>query len=129
MADRRVRPLSPHLQIYRWYWTMASSILHRISGIGLALGLVLLTWWLTALARGPGSFGTVQAAIDNPLGGLVLFGFTLALWYHLVNGIRHLLWDAGYGFGKEVAERASLVVFGATVVLTLLTWIVVLAAA
>lgn len=129
MRDGSVRPLSPHLQIYRWYLTMATSILHRITGVALALGLVLLTWWLTALARGRESFATVQAAIDNPLGGLVLFGFTLALWYHLVNGIRHLLWDAGHGFGKEVAERSSLVVFGATVVLTLLTWIVVLVVA
>lgn len=129
MAERSLRPLSPHLQIYRWYLTMASSILHRITGVGLALGLVLFTWWLTALARGPESFAVVQAAIDNPLGGLVLFGLTLALWYHLLNGIRHLLWDAGYGFRKEVAERASLMVFAATAVLTLLTWIVLLAVA
>jgi succinate dehydrogenase / fumarate reductase cytochrome b subunit len=129
MAERAVRPLSPHLQIYRWYLTMASSILHRISGVGLVLGLVLLTWWLTALARGPESFAVVQAAIDNPFGGLVLFGLTVALWYHLLNGIRHLLWDAGYGFSRHVAERASLVVFASTAVLTLLTWIVILAVA
>lgn len=129
MADRAGRPLSPHLQIFRWYYTMASSILHRITGVGLALGLLLLTWWLTALARGPESFAIVQAATGNLFGGLILFGFTFALFYHLVNGIRHLAWDAGYGFGRETAERMSLVVIGTSFALTLLTWIIVLAVA
>ena len=87
MARQAARPLSPHLQIYRWYLTMATSIAHRISGVALVLGLLLLTWWLTALARGPDSFAVVRAVTDNILGGLVLFGFTFAIFFHLVNGI------------------------------------------
>ncbi|GBD42750.1 Succinate dehydrogenase cytochrome b556 subunit [bacterium HR40] len=129
MAERTARPLSPHLQIYRWYLTMASSILHRITGVALAVGLLFLTWWLTALARGPESFAVVQRVSGSPLGRFVLFLFTLALFYHLLNGLRHLLWDAGLGFDRQVAERASLGVFIATVALSLLTWLVILFAA
>jgi succinate dehydrogenase / fumarate reductase cytochrome b subunit len=120
------RPLSPHLQIYRWYLTMALSILHRASGLVLAAGLLLLTWWLTALARGPEAFATVRAAIDNPLGGLVLFGFTLATFYHMANGVRHLLWDLGYGLEKDEAHRSGLVVLAFTGVATLVVWLAIL---
>jgi succinate dehydrogenase / fumarate reductase cytochrome b subunit len=120
------RPLSPHLQIYRWYFTMALSVAHRGTGIVLALGLVLLTWWLTALASGPDYFGLVRAVMDNFLGGLVLFGMTLVLFFHLANGIRHLAWDAGWGFEKDQAHQTGVVVVVATAVLTLLTWILVL---
>jgi succinate dehydrogenase / fumarate reductase cytochrome b subunit len=120
------RPLSPHLQIYRWYLTMALSILHRASGLVMAVGLFLLTWWLTALARGPEAFATVRAAIDNPLGGLVLFGFTLATFYHMANGVRHLLWDLGYGLDKDEAHRSGLVVLAFVGLATLLVWVVIL---
>lgn len=120
------RPLSPHLQIYRWYLTMAMSIAHRASGVGLALGLLLLTWWLTALARGPEGFAVVQAAIDNPLGGLVLFGYSLAVFYHMANGVRHLVWDLGIGLEKETAERSGLFVLAAAGGATLLLWLVLL---
>ncbi len=120
------RPLSPHLQIYRWYLTMAMSIAHRASGVGLALGLLLLTWWLTALARGPEAFALVRAAIDNPLGGLVLFGYTLAAFYHMTNGVRHLVWDLGIGLEKETAERSGLLVLAVAGGATLLLWLVLL---
>ncbi len=126
MARQAARPLSPHLQIYRWYLTMATSIAHRISGVALVLGLLLLTWWLTALARGPASFAVVRAVTDNILGGLVLFGFTFAIFFHLVNGIRHLVWDAGVGLDKETAEQSSYLVIGVAGGLTILTWLVVL---
>ncbi len=126
MARQAARPLSPHLQIYRWYLTMATSIAHRITGVALVLGLLLLTWWLTALARGPDSFAVVRAVTDNILGGLVLFGFTFAIFYHLVNGIRHLVWDAGVGLDKETAEQASYLVIGVAGGLTILTWLLVL---
>ncbi len=126
MARQAARPLSPHLQIYRWYLTMATSIAHRITGVALVLGLLLLTWWLTALARGPDSFAIVRAVTDNILGGLVLFGFTFAIFYHLVNGIRHLVWDAGVGLDKETAEQASYLVIGVAGGLTILTWLLVL---
>ncbi len=126
MADLE-RPLSPHLQIYRWHLTMALSILHRATGLVLAAGLLLLTWWLTALARGPEAFALVRAAIDNPLGGLVLFAFTLAVFYHMANGVRHLVWDLGIGLGKEEAYRSGLLVLGFAGVATLLLWIAILA--
>lgn len=126
---RADRPLSPHLQVYRWYFTMALSIAHRVTGVGLVVGLVLLTWWLTALARGPEAFGTVRAFMDNPLGWLVLFGFTFVLFFHMGNGIRHLAWDVGYGFDKEVAHQTGFVVVGAAAALTVVTWLAILIAA
>jgi succinate dehydrogenase / fumarate reductase cytochrome b subunit len=122
------RPLSPHLQVYRWYLTMALSIAHRVTGAGLAVGLLLLTWWLLALASGPDSFATVRAVMDNWFGGLVLFGFTLFLWFHTLNGVRHLVWDTGYGLDKDVARQSGIVVVGGAVILTLLTWIAILIA-
>ena len=117
------RPLSPHLQVYRFQWTMALSILHRITGVALAVGTLLLVWWLVAAASGPEAFATVQGFIGSILGRLLLFGWTLALFYHLCNGIRHLFWDAGYGFELDVAYRSGLVVLGASVALTLISWI------
>jgi succinate dehydrogenase / fumarate reductase cytochrome b subunit len=121
------RPISPHLQIYRWYLTMATSILHRVTGVALAAGLLGLTWWLTALAAGPASFERVTAVLGHPLGLLILFGFTAALFYHLCNGIRHLAWDMGFGFDKDVARQTGLAVFAATGALTLVTWLAVMA--
>lgn len=126
MAVGTGRPVSPHLQVYRWYLTMALSIGHRVSGVGLALGLILLTWWLTALAGGEDSFATIKAIIDNPLGGLILFGYTFVLFFHLCNGVRHLVWDAGYGYDKEVARQSGIVVLGAAAALTVITWIGIL---
>jgi succinate dehydrogenase / fumarate reductase cytochrome b subunit len=117
------RPLSPHLQVYRFQWTMALSILHRITGVALAVGTLLLVWWLVAAASGPEAFATVQGFIGSILGRLLLFGWTLALFYHLCNGIRHLFWDAGYGFELDVAYRSGLAVLGASVALTLISWI------
>ncbi len=117
------RPLSPHLQVYRFQWTMALSILHRITGVALAVGTLLLVWWLVAAASGPEAFATVQGFIGSILGRLLLFGWTLALFYHLCNGIRHLFWDAGYGFELNVAYRSGLAVLGASVALTLISWI------
>ena len=117
------RPLSPHLQVYRFQWTMALSISHRITGVGLALGTLLLVYWLAAAAAGPEAFATAQAVIGSFLGRLLLFGWTFALFYHLCNGIRHLVWDAGYGFELETAYRSGLVVIAASAVLTLLSWI------
>jgi succinate dehydrogenase / fumarate reductase cytochrome b subunit len=117
------RPLSPHLQVYRFQWTMALSILHRITGVALAVGTLLLVWWLVAAASGPEAFATVQGFIGSILGRLLLFGWTLALFYHLCNGIRHLVWDAGYGFELDVAYRSGLAVLGASVALTLISWI------
>lgn len=116
------RPLSPHLQVYRFQWTMVLSILHRISGVAPAVGTLLLVWWLVAVAAGPEAFATGQGFIGSILGRLLLFGWTLALFYHLCNGIRHLFWDAGHGFELDVAYRSGLAVLGASVALTLISW-------
>jgi succinate dehydrogenase / fumarate reductase cytochrome b subunit len=120
------RPLSPHLQIYRWYVTMAMSIVHRATGIAITVGLLGLTWWLVALANGPESFARVQGVFDSFLGGLVLFGFTLSLMLHAVTGVRHLLWDWGYGLNKRTATTSSYWVAGIGVGLTLLIWLAII---
>jgi succinate dehydrogenase / fumarate reductase cytochrome b subunit len=125
MAEQpRTRPLSPHLQIYRWPVTMGTSILHRITGFGLALGTLLLAWWLVAAAIGPASYGTFQALAYHWIGRVVLFGFTLALVFHALNGVRHLAWDLGYGFAVPTANRTGILVYGLTVVLTWVIWAV-----
>ncbi|MEZ5866906.1 MAG: succinate dehydrogenase, cytochrome b556 subunit [Geminicoccaceae bacterium] len=120
------RPVSPHLQIYRWYLTMALSIGHRVSGVALLVGLVLFVWWLAALAGGPDSFAVVQAVMHNFLGWLVLFGFTAALFFHAANGVRHLFWDAGYGFEKGMAQQSAVITLAVAGGLTVLFWLVVL---
>ncbi|MGI9435868.1 MAG: succinate dehydrogenase, cytochrome b556 subunit [Geminicoccaceae bacterium] len=120
------RPLSPHLQIYRWYLTMALSIAHRASGVALAFGLLLLTWWLLALAGGPEAFALVEAVKDSVIGVLVLFGYTFVLAYHLGNGIRHLVWDMGYGYEPEIARKSGIAVLVFAAVVTVLTWLIIL---
>ncbi|QDO96503.1 succinate dehydrogenase, cytochrome b556 subunit [Ferrovibrio terrae] len=117
------RPLSPHLQIYRWPVTMATSILHRATGCGLAAGTLLLAWWLVAAAAGPEYYAMVQACLGSWLGRLVLLGFSWALFYHLLNGIRHLFWDAGHGYSLPVANKSGWAVIIGSVVLTVLAWI------
>lgn len=124
MANGSGRPLSPHLQIYKFQWTMAGSIVHRITGVGLAVGTLLLTWWLVAAAMGPESFAKVQGFIGSPIGLVLMFGWTWALFYHLANGIRHLVWDAGYCFELANAEKGAYIVAIASVALTILAWIV-----
>lgn len=103
----RVRPLSPHLQIWRWHVTMAASILNRITGSALSAGAVLVALWLLALAFGPEAYATFTAWMGSPLGLLVWFGLTLALFLHLAGGIRHLVWDAGAGLSPKAADSLS----------------------
>ena len=103
---------------------MALSILHRASGVALSVGTLLLTAWLVAAAVGPEAFAKVQGFIGSPLGLLMLFGWTFALFYHLSAGIRHLVWDAGYGFDLPSAEKGAYIVIGASLILTVATWVV-----
>jgi succinate dehydrogenase / fumarate reductase cytochrome b subunit len=117
------RPLSPHLQIYRWQWTMLLSITHRATGIALAVGALLLVCWLLAVASGPAAFAAVQGFIGSWLGRLLLFGWTWALLYHLFNGIRHLFWDAGLGFELPAARASAYTVAVASIAVTLAVWI------
>jgi succinate dehydrogenase / fumarate reductase cytochrome b subunit len=94
------RPLSPHLQIYRWQITMWLSSLHRITGLLLSLGAVVLAIWLVALASGPAAYANLQPVLGSGAFKLLLIGWTFCFFFHLANGVRHLFWDAGYGFGK-----------------------------
>jgi succinate dehydrogenase / fumarate reductase cytochrome b subunit len=121
MANRE-RPLSPHMQVYRWQITMTMSILHRASGLVLVVGAFALAWWLLAVAAGGQAYADAAACLASPLGRLVLFGFSLSLVYHLLNGIRHLLWDSGWGFEIPEVYRSGWTVAGLTVVLTVLIW-------
>jgi len=116
------RPLSPHLQIYRPQLTSVLSILHRASGIILALGALLIAGWLAAVAAGPGAYQTAHAALNSWAGQGLLFLWTLCTFYHLCNGIRHLAWDAGYGFELPAAYASGWAVIAATVALTALAW-------
>lgn len=103
----RVRPLSPHLQVWRWHVTMFASILNRMTGGALSVGSVLIGLWLLALAFGPDAYATFTGWMGSPLGLLVWFGLTLALFLHLTGGIRHLIWDAVIGLSPKSADALS----------------------
>jgi succinate dehydrogenase / fumarate reductase cytochrome b subunit len=118
------RPLSPHLQIYRWQLTSVLSILHRSTGVALTIGTLLLVWWLVAAANGPDSFETVQSFLGSWLGLLLLFGWSVALFYHLCNGLRHLWWDTGRGLDLPSVYSSGWTVLIATAVLTIVAWVV-----
>ncbi len=124
----RSRPLSPHLQVYNFHWPMALSIVHRITGVGLALSSIVLVWWLTALAVGPDYFAMVQSLLGSWIGRVFLLGWTWAVFYHLCNGIRHLCWDAGWGFEIDTARRSGIAAALMSVVLTVGTWVIAYAA-
>ncbi len=113
------RPLSPHIMVYRWSVTMASSITHRITGVGLTLGMLLVVWGLMALASGPEAYACFTAAAGSVPGLIVLFGFAWAVSFHLLNGIRHLVWDVGYGFSLPVAKASGLAVYGLSIIFAL----------
>lgn len=116
------RPLSPHMQIYRPQWTSVLSILHRLTGVLLSIGTVLMVVWLVALYRGEAAYGAMIAFMTHPVMRLVLVGATLALFYHLFNGIRHLLWDTGLLLDLGPARAGGWVVVIATLVLTAILW-------
>ena len=118
------RPLSPHLLIYRPQFTTVLSIVHRMTGVALGLGALLLVYWLTAAAAGPEWFKGARAVAGSWLGGLVLLGFTWALFYHLCNGIRHLFWDIGMGFELTTARLTGWCVVLVSLALTAAAWAV-----
>jgi succinate dehydrogenase / fumarate reductase cytochrome b subunit len=120
------RPLSPHLQIYRPQITSVLSICHRITGIFLSVGAIVLVWWLLAAAQGPESYARAAGFLGSFFGLLFLFGWTYALWFHFCAGIRHLVWDVGYGLEIPQVYLGGWIVVGASVGLTILTWIVAL---
>lgn len=116
------RPLSPHLQVYKPQMTSVLSITHRATGVALVAGTLMVAWWLIAAATGPKSFGVAQDFAASPLGTFMIFGWSVALFYHLSNGIRHLFWDLGYLFKIENAYKAGYLVLASTVILTAGAW-------
>ena len=126
MAETRItphdRPVSPHLQIYRPMLTMMMSIVHRITGGALYFGTLLLVWWLIAAAAGPNAYAMLQWFMESLLGRLILFGYTWALIHHALGGIKHLVWDLGYGFGPAEREWLTAATLAGSVALTVVLW-------
>ena len=118
------RPLSPHLQVYRPQLTSVLSITHRATGIGLSFGIILLITWIIAAAAGENYFNMVNSLVTSWFGKLVLLGFTWALFYHLCNGIRHLFWDAGFGFELSTVYKSGYATIAGSIILTATAWII-----
>ena len=121
------RPLSPHLQVYDMLqMSSAISISHRITGSIWTVGVVVMSWWLIAAASGPSAFDTVQWFLGSFIGVLLLMGVTAAAWFHTLAGIRHLAWDAGWGYDIPTVYKTGRAVLIATAVMTVLTWLLLL---
>ena len=121
----RQRPLSPHLQIYKPQITSVLSILHRGTGIVLSIGSIILVSWIVTLTLGESTYLMYSNIINNWFGKFIIFGFTFALFYHLSNGIRHLFWDAGYGYDLNHAYISGISVIISSLLLTSITWLIV----
>ena len=117
------RPLSPHLSIYRWPITMTLSILHRVSGIALSIGLLMFAWWLVAASSNEAAYQDVVTFASSVPGRVMLVGWSAAFFFHLANGVRHLVWDLGYGFELKTADASAWFVLVLTVVLTAGYWV------
>jgi succinate dehydrogenase / fumarate reductase cytochrome b subunit len=130
MADAtpglRPRPVSPNIQlnggVWRWHVTMAASIFHRATGMGLYLGALVMMIWALSLASGGDGYGSFTTLAGSIPGRIVFVGLSLCVFYHLANGVRHLFWDAGYGFEPKTATRTAWLVIGIAVVATLGFW-------
>lgn len=122
---KRERPLSPHLQVYKPQLTSFTSILHRATGVALSIGLILVAAWLIAAASGQDAYNAVYGIIRSPLGLILLFGWSFALFYHACNGVRHLLWDMGFLFKIENAYKAGYAVLIVSFLLTAGVWLCV----
>ncbi|HEY1749849.1 MAG TPA: succinate dehydrogenase, cytochrome b556 subunit [Caulobacteraceae bacterium] len=130
MADatpgQRPRPISPNIQldggVWRWHLTMVASILHRASGMGLYVGALVLMAWALSLAGGPESYGAFLAVAGSIVGKIVLFGLTLCAFYHVANGVRHLAWDAGYGFKPQTATQTASLAIGFAILASVALW-------
>jgi succinate dehydrogenase / fumarate reductase cytochrome b subunit len=122
MPPARARPLSPHLQIYRWQIGSTLSILHRITGLLLAAGLLALIFWFASLAGDEAGYRGAVRLFASPLGLLILVGWTFAFFYHLLNGLRHLFWDIGRGFGRTERRVSGWLAAAGACALTLGVW-------
>jgi succinate dehydrogenase / fumarate reductase, cytochrome b subunit len=122
MMPVRARPTSPHLNIYRWQVGNSLSILHRLTGLALAFGLLALCYWLVSLAGGERSYAAAAKLFASPIGLAGLFGWTFAFLYHLLNGVRHLFWDVGYGFERTQRHASGWFAVVGALALTICIW-------
>jgi succinate dehydrogenase / fumarate reductase cytochrome b subunit len=117
------RPISPHLQVWRWHVTMLASILHRASGVALYVGALILAGWAISLAMGPDAYAGFKGALGSIPGKVVLFGLTVSAFYHLASGVRHLVWDTGTGFELKDADAACAASIAFGIIAAVLVWI------
>ncbi|MET0546672.1 MAG: succinate dehydrogenase, cytochrome b556 subunit [Caulobacterales bacterium] len=119
------RPLSPHLQVWRWHATMWTSILHRATGIGLYGGAIFFTLWLVSVSLGPQIYGVSSSLIGSPVGQIVLWAILFCACFHILSGLRHLVWDVGFGFKKQTASFWSVVIVLGAIAMTagLYVWV------
>jgi succinate dehydrogenase / fumarate reductase cytochrome b subunit len=120
----RERPLSPHLSVWRWHVTMLTSILHRVTGVALYVGALIGAGWAIALAQGPEAYASYKGLLGSWPGKVMMFGLTLAVFYHLANGVRHLTWDAGHGLDVKSANASAIVVIAFAVAATVAVWVI-----
>ena len=120
------RPTSPHLSIYRWPITMTLSILHRVTGVAMSVGLLVLAFWLIAAAIGPEAYGQATALMSSLIGQIVLIGWSFSFFFHLANGVRHFVWDTGRGFEKRQTNASAWVAIIAAILVTAGFWIILL---
>ena len=118
------RPLSPFTTVWRWHVTMFTSIAHRVTGVGLYLGALMAAGWAVALASGPEAYGQYMGLLGSLLGKLVLFGMTVSLFYHLANGIRHLIWDTGHGLDLRSANFSAVFVIAFSITAAIGLWVI-----
>lgn len=116
--------MSPHLTVWRWHITMATSIAHRATGVALYVGALIAAAWAVSLAAGPDAYATFKSLLGSPLGLLVMFAMTVSFFYHLANGIRHLVWDAGHGYDLKSANASAVFVFAFTAAATIAIWVI-----
>jgi succinate dehydrogenase / fumarate reductase, cytochrome b subunit len=124
-SSTRKRPLSPFLTVYRWQYTMALSILHRVTGCALSVGLLLFAYWLVAVASGRSMYYEAREFFVHPLMRVMLIGFSFAFFYHLLNGVRHMTWDTGHGLERKSARLSGWIVFLGAVATTALFWLLI----
>ena len=116
--------MSPHLQVWRWHVTMLTSILHRVTGVGLYIGALIAAGWAVALAAGPEDYARYKGLLGSPLGKLVMLGLTLSVFYHLANGVRHLTWDTGEGLDVKTATATGAAAIAFAVAATVAVWVI-----
>ena len=116
--------MSPHLQVWRWHITMATSIAHRATGVALYVGALIAAAWAICLASGPQAYAGFKALMASPIGLIVMFGLTVSFFYHLANGVRHLVWDAGHGLDVKSANASAVFVFAFTAAASVAVWVI-----